>query len=383
MCTIPCIVRISSSFASYPLDNNGLIGELPPEITRLASLELISLPLNCLYGTMPQELGSMNELLSLELHMNGLSGAIPEEMYRVNQLQLLNVAQQFQYSFECQRSNGEVVNILYKGGDASNGYNYGLEGEILNPDVAQWPNLKGLHVFDNSFIGAISEEIGGLEELAFLRAHNNAFELEIPRSISRLSNLRELMLGKNQLWSDLPPDMGLMQSLEILWVNENEMYGTLPGSLYDLSKLKHLWLQDTVKCEEVDFQWQCRVDSQSGFDGTIQPEIGDLRRLEWLLLKSNPFSGTLPTELGLCENLSMLQIHRTNIGGTVPEEVCALREKKLDDPEFGVGLGPVFYAELVFYADCRSSNAMEPPFIQCGCCTNCCDHTTRVCIADD
>ncbi|KAL7551210.1 hypothetical protein ACHAWF_014424 [Thalassiosira exigua] len=351
---------------------NDLIGELPPEIGQLYSLQYLAFPGNCLYGTLPRELGSMQELLGLELHGNGMSGPFPQELYNMSQLVLLNLAMQYQSNNQCYRSNGDVVNTAYAKGEAANGPNYGFSGRILGPDVALWVSLKGLYLFDNSFSGTIATEIGDLENLEFLRANNNIFTGVIPESLVKLTNLKQLDLSKNELWSDLPGEIGLMTNLEILRVNENEMFGTLPDSIYDLGNLTQLWLQDTLKCEQIDSLWQCVVDSAVGFEGSLRTEIGNLSKLSHLLLNNNPLEGTLPTELGLCEDLSILHIHKTDIEGSVPDEVCLLRDKSLNSESVGV-----------FYADCLPDSSMGEPFISCDCCTDCCDHTTQVCIAED
>ena len=144
---------------------NELIGQIPPEISQLRFLQYLALNGNCLYGTIPAEFGDMPNLLSLELHGNGLSGEVPKEIYSASKLQLLNVAMQFQYAYTCTRQDGSRVNTLYAGGDPANGYNWGLQGKILGPDVATWRSMKGLHIFSNSFDGTIADEIGDLKYL--------------------------------------------------------------------------------------------------------------------------------------------------------------------------------------------------------------------------
>lgn len=106
-----------------------------------------------------------------------------------------------------------------------------------------------------------------------------------------------------------------MEDLEDLRLHENEMDGIIPDSLYTIPKLKKLWLQDTLKCEELQGGgYDCTSDSSFGFKGTISKEIGNLKKLQTLLVNSNPLSGTLPTEIGLCEDLgefrSMRHRHR-------------------------------------------------------------------------
>ena len=139
----------------------------------------------------------------------------------------------------------------------------------------------------------------------FLRAQNNMFSGYIPSSLTQLNKLREVMLEKNALWGDLPPDIGYMEDLEILKVGDgNEMSGTIPDSLYDLSKLKELWLQDTYHCVEDEVSGlSCEVSKEYGFMGSISPSIGNLTKLEMLIVNSNPLTGTIPIEIGLCEEL--------------------------------------------------------------------------------
>jgi len=360
------------------LIGNDLIGEIPPEVSELRFLQYLALNGNCLYGTIPPEIGQMPSLLSLELHGNGLSGELPPELADASKLQMLNLAMQFQFSKQCYPSNGRsVIDTLYeKGGTlaAETGelnYNTGLYGQVLGPNVNKWASMKGLHLFDNSFNGIISDEIGDLKYLVFLRAHNNVFISHMPDGLSRLKKLRELYLHQNRLYYDIIPDIGLMDDLEDFRVNENEMDGKIPSSLYNLKKLKKLWLHDTLKCEENGMA--CSADKEFGFTGSIMTEIGNLKKLSQIFISNNPLTGTVPTEIGLCEDLAIVRMHKTNIKGSAPIELCKLRDIKLNND---VGTG-------IFYADCRPNNKTEDPFFECDCCSDCCDHTTEVCIADD
>ena len=211
-----------------------------------------------------------------------------------------------------------------------------------------------------------------------------------------LKKLREVYLNKNSLWSDLPPDVGMMEDLEDIRLGENRMYGTIPDSFYNLVKMKKIWLQDTVECSNVT--GDCQPSSSEGFEGSLQTQIGNMEDLTMLVLNNNPLTGTLPTELGNCKQLcesgiylvpfaaiffpvahsfvgstALIHIHQTNIEGTVPKSVCMLRDQMLNT-ETATG---------IFYADCRPDNKTGDPFLTCSCCTDCCDHTSKVCMADD
>ena len=75
---------------------------------------------------------------------------------------------QYQYSYQCQRSDGRYVNTLFTKGDPSAGYNTGLGGHVTSANVSKWSSMKGLHLFDNSFSGWLDEEIGKLKYLGEL-----------------------------------------------------------------------------------------------------------------------------------------------------------------------------------------------------------------------
>ncbi|KAL7504037.1 hypothetical protein ACHAXN_002318 [Cyclotella atomus] len=353
------------------LIGNSLIGEIPPEISQLRFLQFLALNGNCLYGNIPPELSSMPNLLSLELQGNGLSGSMPEEMYDATKLQLLNVAMQYEYNDKCQRSNSSYVYTLYAKGNPDNGYNWGLTGNVLGNHTSNWKSMKGLHLFDNSFTGQIDDAISELKYLVFLRAHNNQFWGLLPNGMTYLNKLREVYLNTNSLWSDLPPDVGMMEDLEDIRLGENRMYGTIPDSFYNLVKMKKIWFQDTVECSNVTDD--CEASSVEGFEGSLQSEIGNMKDLSMLVINNNPLTGTLPAQLGNCEQLSLIHIHQTNIEGTVPKSVCQLRDKMLNTES----------SSGIFYADCRPNNKTGDPFFTCSCCTDCCDHTTKVCVADD
>ena len=58
------------------LGDNGLTGEIPPELGSLSNLTALYLDTNAL----PPELGSLSNLTDLSLYHNALSGAIPAEL---------------------------------------------------------------------------------------------------------------------------------------------------------------------------------------------------------------------------------------------------------------------------------------------------------------
>ena len=62
------------------LSNNGLTGEIPPEIGNLTNLTYLDLQMNQLSGQIPSEIGNLINLITLRLNENNLSSEIPENI---------------------------------------------------------------------------------------------------------------------------------------------------------------------------------------------------------------------------------------------------------------------------------------------------------------
>ncbi|XP_039139793.1 receptor-like protein 4 [Dioscorea cayenensis subsp. rotundata] len=73
------------------LDNQGLRGFLPSDISKLQHLQSINLSENSIHGTIPSALGTLTKLETLDLSYNELNGSIPESLGRLTALQILNL----------------------------------------------------------------------------------------------------------------------------------------------------------------------------------------------------------------------------------------------------------------------------------------------------
>ncbi|KAF8096567.1 hypothetical protein N665_0306s0022 [Sinapis alba] len=73
------------------LDNQGLKGFLPNDISKLKHLQSINLSQNNIHGGIPASLGSITNLEVLDLSYNSFNGSIPETIGELTSLRILNL----------------------------------------------------------------------------------------------------------------------------------------------------------------------------------------------------------------------------------------------------------------------------------------------------
>ena len=88
----------------------------------------------------------------------------------------------------------------------------------------------------------------------------------------------------------------------------NDLSGTIPPELGNLSKLETLIITS-------------RNNSDNQLRGPIPPELGNLTNLTQLWLSNNQLSGTIPPELGNLTNLTELRLNYNQLSGPVPVEL--------------------------------------------------------------
>ena len=120
------------------LPNNGLSGELPPQLGDLSRLQGLLLNDNQLRGGIPPELGNLSDVKVLLLNNNNLRGEIPPELGDMDQMEELFLQ------------------------------NNNLSGEIPG-ELGQLSNLEQLNIFNNRLGGQIPSQLGNLENLRSLQ----------------------------------------------------------------------------------------------------------------------------------------------------------------------------------------------------------------------
>lgn len=166
------------------LNNNNMVGSIPPDLGDLTHLQGVDLGANQLSGSIPPELGELNNLDNLYLNNNHLIGNIPPQLGELTNLETLDLSQNQ------------------------------LSGSIP-PSLGNLSQLKLLALFDNQLSGSIPTELGNLD-------------------------LHELSLSGNELSGNIPTELGSLSNLEYLYLENNQLSGDVPASLTNLTNLAEL-----------------------------------------------------------------------------------------------------------------------------------------------
>ncbi|KAL7000632.1 hypothetical protein U1Q18_001785 [Sarracenia purpurea var. burkii] len=249
-----------SSAAPPPLQqlslrsNPALIGSIPPQISSLMSLQILTLSQNRLGGRIPVEVFGLTSLVHLDLSYNLLSGTIPNEL-------------------------GNLKNLI--GLDLS--YNE-LTGQIPTT-IGELGLLQKLDLSSNSLFGSIPEGMQRLNYLVFLALSNNRLSGELPRGVAKLQNLQYFIMDDNPMSTALPAELGQLQNLQELRLRNSGYSGTIPPAFSQLKNLSTLSLQN------------------NRLTGAIPAGFGDLLHIYHLNLSRNLLGGVVPFNSSFLQRL--------------------------------------------------------------------------------
>jgi len=154
-----------------------LDGEIPPELGRLSSLEVLNLWGNGFSGRIPSELGNLANLRELYLWSNELSGEIPPDLGNLTKLTTMQL--------EFNQLSGEIP-----------------------PELGKLSSLEKLWLYENQLSGEIPSELGNLSSLTWLNLSQNRLSGAIPAELGNLPNLLFLYLADNQFTGCVPASVG-------------------------------------------------------------------------------------------------------------------------------------------------------------------------------
>jgi hypothetical protein len=144
--------------------------------------------------------------------------------------------------------------------------------------------------------------------------------------------------------------MGLLAAMREFDVYDNLLDGKIPEQMYS-GMGDELYSVDLANCL---------------LTGTISTNIGLLETCVWYVVEGNKLTGTVPTEVGNMQSIQRFYVNGNLMNGTIPAELCQKRGAQ--------GLNAV-------KADCSPTSSGEiPQLCPAGCCDECCNQETGICL---
>ncbi len=301
------------------LNQNGISGSLPEEISNLSELAVLNLRSNNLVDPIPESFGTLNNLIKLDLAHNNFSGSLPDAIGNLTNLNFLNLgANNFSDSLPYAIGNLTNLEELYLFENQFTGNipdsltnlinltKLSLSGNNLSGDIeslANLTNLTKLFLSFNNLSGAIPNWLANLNNITILDLSNNNFEGSIPEAISQLTNLNSLQLNSNELTDTIPESIAQLNNLVVLHLYDNNLEGTIPALLGEMVSLTSLDLSD------------------NGLDGFIPDALGNLVNLTTLNLSGNYLSGEIPSSMANLISMESLILSNNLLSGAVPSNL--------------------------------------------------------------
>ncbi|XP_073112528.1 receptor-like protein EIX1 [Elaeis guineensis] len=222
---------------SLHLSNNNLSGELPLSFKSCARLITLDLGQNRFIGTIPTWIGeSLLSLKILRLRSNKLVGNIPPNLSRLSALQILDLANNNLSgtipsnfgNFTAMKVSGEMNETILKN---STRYNVKMQvtikGIYIEYDILL-PLVIVMDLSNNNLSGMIPEELTSLFGLVSLNLSGNHLTGKITENIGALQQLESLDLSRNNLFGGIPSSMIGLTFLSYLNLSYNNLLGRVP-----------------------------------------------------------------------------------------------------------------------------------------------------------
>ncbi|XWS44487.1 hypothetical protein CRYUN_Cryun15aG0049500 [Craigia yunnanensis] len=211
----------NSSLQQLSLRSNpGLVGAIPPQMSSLKSLQILTLSQNHFTGPIPVEIFSLTSLVHIDLSYNMLKGTIPTQVGNLKHLVGLDMS-----------------------------YN-SLIGSIPET-IGRLAMLQKLDLSSNSLVGRIPDSIEKLKFLVFMALSNNRLGGNFPKGLSKLQSLQYFIMDDNPMFTTLPVELGMLVKLQELRLANSGYSGTIPPSLSRLKNLSTLSLQNNRLTGEI------------------------------------------------------------------------------------------------------------------------------------
>lgn len=228
--SIPPLISSLNSLQILTLSQNRLTGEIPVKIFSLTSLVHLDLSYNLLTGTIPVQVGNLKNLAGLDLSYNSLSGSIPSSIGQLGMLQKLDLSSNLLVGSV--PNSIEKLNLLVFMALSNNK----MKGNFPK-GLAKLQDLQYFIMDDNPMFIPLPEEFGMLMKLQELRLANSGYSGSIPPSLSQLKNLSTLSLQNNRLRGEIPAGFGSLSHIYHMNLSRNLLNGVVPFNATFLQRL--------------------------------------------------------------------------------------------------------------------------------------------------
>ena len=240
------------------LEENNLIGWIPPELGNLPNLRVLRLDGNNLTGELPQ---SLTRLTKQQILLFGGNAGLCAPPALQDWLQGVDyIGPNCADTTAIPDSDREALVALYNATDGPRWNND--ENWLSDRPLGEWYGVVTIEIY-NEVVDKYSYHVAAL-----VLADNNLTG-ELPPELGNLSQLQHLLLEHNNLTGELPPELGNLPELQLLRLDVNNLTGELPPELGNLSELRHLSLYGNV------------------LTGELPQSLTRLERLEFLLFDGN------------------------------------------------------------------------------------------------
>ncbi|MBN1597830.1 MAG: T9SS type A sorting domain-containing protein [Bacteroidales bacterium] len=316
----PAIGDIDSLQRIYLNGNSGLTDSLPPELGNLKKLDRLYIYSCNLIGSIPPELGNMESITGIALDRNALTGSIPSTFENLNELRYLSLHHNsLTGTIPPEIGNIESLGELYLNENSLTG--------TIPATLGNLSNLAYIYLQNNELTGSIPPELGNLSNLYSLNLAYNLLNGGIPNEIESLTSLRTLDLSGNNLGGIIPPELGNISNLQHLYLNDCQLIGNIPNELYNLTDLITIIISNNELTGGISSQIGYLTNLvtlnlvNNQLSEEIPPELGNLSNLQQLSLSTNDLNGTIPPELGDLSNLIYLELYGNKLMGNIPSEL--------------------------------------------------------------
>ncbi|KAL3813257.1 hypothetical protein ACJIZ3_014525 [Penstemon smallii] len=322
---IPKELGFLSNLQHLALDHNNLTGIIPTSFGNFSKLEYFYLHENDLVDEIPKEIGKLSSLLVLGLRGNNLVGSIPSSIFNISTLQIVDLS--------INRLSGQLPNEDDLG--MPNLERLFLDSNRISGRIPRFisnaTRLNYLYLTENDMFGHIPNDFDRLTNLVWFEFEYNRISGNIPYGLFNITSLEILKTRHNYLSGELPSDLGnWLPNFAEIFLSHNQFSGEIPSSICNATNLVYLeasnnsfsgpvpmMLGNLVYLEHLNLQHNSLVNVHDSLE--FLDSLVNCRRLQFLILESNPLSGILPESIGnLSSNLKVFTAISCELKGVIP-----------------------------------------------------------------